>query len=248
MIKNIMKLLKSATLSLLLAGSFFTPDICNGQSKEIVYRDTHRDIPGYIDFGAYQTYKISPEEISKLEPKKLREITEIYVRRYYDYYMYFSRNIIVKQCAENYPPDLLEPVVKSVVSLSDLELKKLVTEFYNSDGGVTRENQHINSLLVPIMQKWEMKKFGAIKSLNGPAFHSPNAIYLAFLKKIGLRANNYAPPFYPKGMDPSEEKVISKIDKKSDSLLSNKLLSYGVVFLIGFFLGALIIKMKNINK
>lgn len=248
MIKNKMSILKSAPFLLLLAGICLNPQTGRCQSKEVIYSDTHREMPGLTDFGAYQTYKISPEEVKKLEPQKLREIVEIYIRRYYDYYMYFSRNIIVEQCSENYPSDLLDPVISDYLKSSDMELRKMVTAFFNSEGGVTKENQRINSLLVPIMHDWEIKKFGSVKSPKRPPFHSPNAIYLAYLKKIGLRDMNYAPPFYPKGMDPNEEENKKKSDRWIDIIMTNKLITHTLIFLMGLFSGILVIKKKKLIK
>lgn len=248
MFTNKITILKSAPFLLLFIGMLLNPESGLSQSKEVIYRDTHREMPGHVDFGPYQTYKLSPEEIAKLESKKLREVIEIYIRRYYDYYMYFSRDIIVKQCSENYPPELLEPVIKSFLSTSDIELRKMVTDFFNSEGGVTKENQRINGMLVPIMHEWEIKKFGAIKTKRGLPFHSPNAIYLAYLKKIGLREHDYAPPFYPKGMDPNEKKIANEIDNQSQSIFNNKIVSHGLIFLIGFLAGILAIKMKKYKK
>ncbi len=221
----------------------------HAQSKLVQYQDTHREIPGFIDFGLYQTYKITPEEISTIKSKQMREMIEMYIRRYYDFYMYFSRDIIVKQVHENYPAELLDPVIKTTLSASDEDLRKLLLDFFHSEGGVTRENKAINDLLVPIMRDWDIKKFGIVKTLKGPPFHSPNAIYLAYLKKMGLRSYDYTPPFYPKGMDPDELKKVTILGKQTNfSITENAMRGQIIAFIIGLVVGAFFFKLLSSKK
>ncbi|MGE3609718.1 MAG: hypothetical protein AB7I27_09060 [Bacteriovoracaceae bacterium] len=236
-------------LSFLLLVFSLLPIDGHPQSKTTQYQDTHREFPGYIDFGLYQTYKLTPEEINTIDSKKMRELIEIYIRRYYDFYMYFSRDIILKQVHENYPVELLDPVIQKTLSASDAELKKLLLDIFHNEGGVARENKTINDILAPIIREWDIKKFGSVQVPKSPPFYSPNAIYLAYLKKMGLRPYDYAPPFYPKGMDPDEPKNVTLLGRQTNITISeNEIKGQIIAFILGIIFGALLLKLFSSKK
>lgn len=200
-------------------------------------KDNAREIPHFLDIGMFQTYRFTEAELKLISSERLRQLIEIYIRRYYDIYLYFSRNIIAKQCIEGYPPELIDPVVQQTLMMDDNQLRSMLINFYHHDEGVTNENKRLYSMIVPIIEKWEIKSLGKIKSIKLPAAHSPNAIFLAYVKKMGIRPYDYYPPFYPK----------SKLDQfiKEDSR-KHQYFEFFIIFLIGLFLG--IIFSKNFLK
>lgn len=230
----------NSTLPALILLSFLVQLICPtsyGQSEAnlkqipMQMKDNAREIPNFLDLGLFQTYRFTEAEIKMISAERLHQLIEIYIRRYYDLYLYFSRDIIAKQCADGYPADLIDPVVQQTLSLGDDQLRMMLIDFYHHDNGVTKENTRLYSQIKPILENWEMKKFGKINSKKLPAAHSPNAIFLAYIKKMGIRPLDYYPPFYPQS---KLDQVIKEENPKF------QFIEYLIFFSIGCLFGILI--------
>lgn len=196
--RSLIKSIIILCLQLFSSDSVFGQTAIHANQIPIQMKDNAREIPHFLDIGMFQTYRFTEAEINTIIPVRLHQLIEIYIRRYYDLYLYFSRDIIAKQCAEGYPADLIEPVVMQTLGLGDEKLRSMLIDFYHRENGVANENMRLFSQIKPIIENWEIKMFGKVKSKNLPATHSANAIFLAYVKKMGIRPLDYYPPFYPK--------------------------------------------------
>lgn len=198
--------------------------------KETLKRDTSRYHPSLVDIGILQSYRLTPTEIAGLSSRNLKGLLENIIRRYYDMYLYFTRDIILSQSNTDYPAEIIDNLVaKEVYEKSDEELRRRLNDFYNHQDGVTKENTRLYSLIDPAIKEHEVKKFGKDRSPNLPPFHSANALYLAYLKKLEIRPLNYFPDFAPSAPTAAEAKQAS--DDWSLFLGAAKS-KYGILFLL----------------
>lgn len=220
--------------------SVFGQVVTTSSQLSLQMKDNAREIPHFLDIGMFQTYRFTESEIHSISPIRLHQLIEIYIRRYYDLYLYFSRDIIAKQCAEGYPPELIDPIVQQTLDLGDEKLRLMLIDFYHRENGVSNENMRLFSKIRPIIENWEMNKFGKIKSNNIPATHSPNAIFLGYVKKMGIRPLDYYPPFYPKT---KLDSVIKEENPRFKYFEYLGLVILGLIF--GIVIDRVIIKLKN---
>lgn len=162
---------------------------------QVQANDSHRDSSDFLDAGFYWIYRLTPAEVDKLEPKHVKQILEGYARRYFALYMFFSRDIVSIEVSPDYPASLMNPVIDKMLSASDNDLRARLRRLYVDEEGVTNENKALFAEVYPLVDRYDKEKFGASRGLKLPPMYSPNAIYLGYLKKFGLRQSDYQPPF-----------------------------------------------------
>lgn len=188
-------------------------------SPEVEQIDTQRLYKGLLDLGIYQTYRLSPSDLNSLTSEQAKEIIRIYINNYYAQYMYFSRNFVMNPTTDVYTADVIEKIQADFENKYGTSAKKLLTQFHREQGGVTVINSLLYQIVTEAVVNYEMKKFGKTLPQQFPAYNSPNSLYLAYLKKMKIRPNEYNPPFNPE-MDTQQP-----VQKFSESLQGSSSIS-----------------------
>ncbi|MFN3454192.1 MAG: hypothetical protein ACK41T_04475 [Pseudobdellovibrio sp.] len=215
---------------------------------EVQQVDTQRLYKGLVDLGIYQTYRFTPQDLKKLSESQAEEIIKIYINNYYVQYMYFSKNLIMQPVSDNYPATVIDEIQKTVNTKYKNKNKQLLTQFHREKGGVTMINSLLYDVVSSVINKYEVSKFGQATRLQLPPYHSPNALYLAYMKKLNLRPLAYNPPFNPEmdvqvSVEKFKDALINLPEEKTESLTQSKssLLDNKWVYLLaGFLLGLLV--------
>lgn len=141
----------------------------------------------YLDLGYYKIYRLSEDEIAHMSKTQLQQVLEIYQDRFYPLYMFFSRSYVESEINNQYPADLMQPLIDKIRSQNEEQLRAQVRDLCWLENGVSLHNQKVHNQISQQLAQFEQQKFGRLMlNPRDPIIQTPQEILQAYQFKMGL--------------------------------------------------------------